>query len=142
MDKQLIITLIQVIIVLSVVVIITLLIRLDSTIKLEKRIAKYSVRYDKEKNDSSILDIVWDRYIKFVKKQRKKIRKIFPTLTKMYDKYSVGSEYKAEDFLTHKFIISLIFITLTIIAMGIQGQIVTIAQIIFSLVVGFYILDI
>lgn len=140
MDKRLIIALIQVILIFAFIAIITLFIRINNAYKLEKRIAKYSVRY--KNNDLALVDKVFRKYLLFVKGQRKKIRKLFPTLTKMYDKYSVGSVYKAEDYITHKLFISLVFIILTIISMSIQGKFVTLLQIIISLLIGFYILDI
>ena len=142
MDKRLIIVLLQIVIILALVVVITLFLRLNNAFKLEKRIARYSIRYDKEKNNLSLLDRIWHRYIIFVKKQRKKIRKLMPWLTSKYDKYSVGSEYKAEDFITHKLVISLLFLLLTIISLSIQGQFITMFQVVFSLLVGFYVLDI
>ena len=142
MDKRLIIALIQAAIVFAVVIIITLFLRLNNAFKLEKRIAKYSVRYDKENDSESLLDRIWHKYINFVKKQRKKIRKLLPWLTSKYDKYSVGSENKAEDFITHKIVISLLFLLLTIISVTIQGKFITMIQMIFSLLVGFYLLDI
>ena len=142
MDKSLIIILIQIVLVFTFVILITLLIRLDNAVKLEKRIARYSVRFNDDGNQLSMVEKLWKNYIKFVKKQRKKIRKMFPTLTIRYDKYSVGSEHKAEDFITHKLVISLIFIILTIIATAVQGKMVTIFQLLVSLVIGFYILDI
>ena len=142
MDKRLIIALVQIIIVFAIVIIITLFLRLNNAFKLEKRIAKYSVRYDKGKDNVSLLDRFWHSYIAFVKKQRKKIRKLLPWLTNKYEKYSVGSEYKAEDFITHKLVISLLFLLLTIISVSIQGKLITMLQIIFSLVVGFCLLDI
>ena len=142
MNKEIIIILIQIVIVFSIVTIITFLIRMDQAIKLEKRIAKYSVKNIKENNNNSLLERIWLRYIKFVKKQRKKIKKMLPTLTKRYDKYSVGSKYKAEDYITHKLVISLIFTLLTIVAMSLQGKLVTVLQLIVSLIGGFYILDI
>ncbi len=142
MDKRLIIVLMQIAIVFTLVIIITLFLRLNNAFKLEKRIAKYSVRYDKEKNNVSLLDRIWHKYIVFVKKQRKKIRKLLPWFTSKYDKYSVGSEYKAEDFITHKIVISLLFLLLTIISVNIQGKFITMLQVAFSLLIGFYILDI
>ena len=142
MDKKLIIILVQIVLIFALIIIITLFLRLNNAFKLEKRIAKYSVRYDKNKDNISLIDKVWDKYILFVKKQRKKIHKLLPGLTKRYDKYSVGSEYRAEDFITHKIVICLLFLLLTIISVSIQGKFITMLQIVFSLVVGFYILDI
>ncbi len=142
MDKRLFIISIQIVLVLVLVAIITMFIRLNNAVKLEKRIARYSIRGNPNNENSSVFDRVWNRYLLFVKNQRKKIRKLFPTLTRIYDKYSVGSEYKTEDLITHKLIISFIFVILTIIAMSIQGRLVTMAQLLFSLIIGFYTLDI
>lgn len=142
MDKQVLIALVQVLLVFAVIIIITLFLRLDNAFKLEKRIARYSVRYTKEEANASVFDRVWGNYLTFVKKQRKKIRKIFPTLVKRYDKYSVGTIYKTEDYITHKLVISMFFVILTIISQTIQGKFITLMQLLFSMIIGFYILDI
>ena len=141
MDKRLIIVIIQVILILALVAIITFFIRVNNAYKLEKRIAKYSVRFSKNK-EISWYDKLLREYLLFVKSQRKKIRKLFPALTKIYDKCSVGSEHRAEDYITHKLFISLLFVALTVVSMSIQGKFVTLVQIILSLIIGFYILDI
>lgn len=142
MDKQILIALIQILLIFSVVIIITLFLRLNNAFKLEKRIARYSVRYTKEEANASVFDRVWGNYLTFVKKQRKKIRKIFPTLVKRYDKYSVGTIYKTEDYITHKLVISILFVLLTIISQAIQERFITLIQLLFSMIIGFYILDI
>lgn len=142
MDKRLLIVLVQVVLIFTLIIIITLFLRLNNAFKLEKRIAKYSVKYNKDDSNLALVDRIWYRYVLFVKRQRKKIRKMLPALTRMYDKYSVGSEYHAEDYITHKLVISLIFVILTIVGMAIQGKFVTIMQIIISMIIGFYVLDI
>lgn len=142
MDKSLIIILIQAILIVAFIIVITLLIKLNNAVRLEKRIAKYSVRYSRENDALSLFDKAWDRYIVFVKNQRKKINKLFPNLVKIYNKYSVGSNQKPVDYITHKLVISIIFILLTIIAMSIQGKLVSLLQLSISLVIGFYVLDI
>ena len=142
MDKQWLIVIIQIILVLLLVAIITFFIRLSNAIKLEKRIAKYSVRHEKNSDDLALVDKIWARYIKFVKKQRKKIKKMAPNLTRRYDKYIMDTNSKPEDYVTHKIVISLLFVALTIIAMSLQGQFVSLIQIFFSLIIGFYLLDI
>lgn len=142
MDKQLIVALVQVLLVFLVIIIITFFIRLNNAFKLEKRIARYSVRYNKNSTNVSVFDKFWNQYLSFVKKQRKKIRRLFPSLIKRYDKYSVGTIYKTEDFITHKLVISILFIILTIISQAIQGRFITLFQLFFSMIVGFYILDI
>ena len=142
MDKSLIIAVIQIVLIIAFVFAIAELIRFNNAVKLEKRISRYSVRYSNQDTDASLFDRTLKRYMLFVKLQRKKVNKLFPTLVKQYDKYSVGSNQKAVDYITHKLVISILFVLLTIIAMSIQGKLVTLFQILVSLVIGFYILDI
>ena len=142
MDKRFLIVLVQIILVLLLIIVITFFLRLNMAIKLEKRVAKYSVRYTKPGSNLALVDRIWDKYIVFVKKQRKKIHKMLPMLSSMYEKYSVGSLYHAEDYITHKLVLSLIFVILTIGGMAIQGKFVTTLQIFFSIIIGFYVLDI
>lgn len=141
MDKKLVVAIVQVIIVLILVTVITLFIRLNSAVKLEKRISKYSVRYKNNKVNLSIFEKIWRGYLKFVKMQRRKIRGLFPTLIKRYDKYVTLGDMKSVDYVTHKFVIAILFILLTIMALSIQGKFITLFQLIFSFVLGFYILD-
>ncbi len=142
MDKSLIIAVIQIVLIVAFVFAIAQLVRFNNAVKLEKRISRYSVRYNNQDADLSLFDKTLKKYMLFVKIQRKKINKMFPTLVKQYDKYSVGSNQKAVDYITHKLVISILFGLLTIIAMSIQGKLVTLLQILVSLVIGFYILDI
>lgn len=142
MDKSLIVILIQIVLVFSLVAIITFFIRLNDTIKLEKRISRYSIRGNKNRYDKSYYDIVFDGYKNFVKKQRKKINKLFPTLVRKYDKYVTDGEVRAVDYVTHKIVISFLFVILTIVTMVIQGSFITTLQFFASIIFGFYILDI
>ncbi len=142
MDKRFLIVLVQIVLIFALIIIITLFLRLNNAIKLEKRIAKYSVKYNKPGSNLALVDKIWERYILFVKKQRKKIRKMLPMFTNMYEKYSVGSLYHAEDYITHKLVISVIFVILTIGGMAIQGRFVTVIQLVISMIIGFYVLDI
>lgn len=142
MDKSLLIIAIQVVSIFAVIAIITVFIRVNNAIKLEKRIARYSVRHNREIDYLSFFDNLLMRYLKFVKNQRKKVKKLFPTLVKKYDKYAVVGDYKAVDYVTHKLVISILFVLLSIMAIGIQGRIISLFQIILSLMIGFYALDI
>ena len=142
MDKRFLIVLVQIVLIFALIIIITLFLRLNNAIKLEKRIAKYSVKYNKPGSNLALVDKIWERYILFVKKQRKKIRKMLPMFTNMYEKYSVGSLYHAEDYITHKLVISVIFVILTIGGMAIQGRFVIVIQLVISMIIGFYVLDI
>lgn len=142
MDKSLIIIIVQVVLVFSIITIITLFIRMNETIKLEKRISKYSIKSFRDKYDKSYYDIFLDSYKLFVKHQRKKIIKLFPTLVRKYDKYVTDGEVRAADYVTHKIVISFLFVILTVIATVIQGKFITLVQFFCSMILGFYILDI
>jgi len=141
-EKSLIIIVIQVVLVFVLIAIITFFIRLNDTIKLEKRIAKYSIKGSRNRYDKSYYDKVLDGYKLFVKKQRKKINKLFPSLVRRYDKYVTDGEVRATDYVTHKLVISFLFVILTIVAMTIQGKLITLFQLFVSLILGFYLLDI
>ena len=111
-------------------------------IKLEKRISKYSVRYNGGETELSAFDKVKKGYLNFVKSQRKKIKQMFPTLVSKYDKYSLGSNQKSVDYITHKLVISIMSVLFMILAMSIQGMVPNLFQIVLTMIVGFFILDI
>ena len=142
MNNSLIVIVVQIVLVFSLVAIITFFIKLNDTIKMEKRVAKYSIKGSRNGVDKYYYDKIYDSYKLFVKKQRKKINKLFPNLVRKYDKYVTDGEIRATDFVTHKLVISMLFIILTIIAMAIQNKFITVIQFLISLVLGFYILDI
>ena len=143
MDKSLIVIIIQVVLIFALIAIITFFIRLNDTIKLEKRISKYSIRDGKKnKYDKSYYDRAFDGYKLFVKKQRKKINKLFPKLVRRYDKYVTDGEVRATDYVTHKLVISMLFILLMMVAAAIQGRFITLLEFFIGLILGFYLLDI
>ena len=67
---------------------------------------------------------------------------LFPKLGKKYDRYVTDDVTRGIDFITHKFVICIVFVLLVIFASAIQGKLINIYQIIFSLLFGFFILDI
>lgn len=142
MDKRLIIILIQILLVFTVIMLITLFIRVNNAMKLEKRIARYSVKYDPFRKNISVFERIWTKYLWFVKRQRKNIRKLLPTLVKRYDKYVLYEDVKAVDYVTHKFVIGFIFVLLTIIAMTLRGKMTSLLQMAISFLIGFMVLDI
>lgn len=142
MENSLIIIVIQIVLVFTVITIITLFIRMNDTIKLEKRISRYTIKESRDKYDKSYYDKFFDKYKSFVKGQRKKIAKLFPNLVRKYDKYVTDGEVRAADYVTHKIVISFIFVILTIVAMVIQGKLITLFQLFCNMILGFYILDI
>ena len=142
MENSLIVIVIQIVLIFSLIGVIAFFVRLNDTIKIEKRVARYSVKGNRSKFDKSYYDIVFDGYYSFVKLQRKKISRLFPRLVRRYDKYVTDGEVRAADYVTHKIMLSFLFILLTIIATVIQGKFITLVQFLVSLVLGFYILDI
>ena len=141
MENSLIIIIIQIVIVFSIVGIVTFFIRINDTIRMEKRISKYTIKGN-NMNELSYYDRIQYRYKSFVKKQRRKINKLFPNLVRKYDKYVTDGDVRAVDYITHKLVLSVLFVMLTVVAMVIQGRFITTIQFIISLVLGFYILDI
>jgi len=141
-DKSLLIILIQVVLIFSFISIITIFLRFNNAVKLEKRIAKYSVKYNKNIFDLSFFDKFFQKYLFFVKKQRKKVKKLFPSLVKKYDKYAIVGDFKAVDYVIHKIVISMLFGLLALITIGLQGKLVSIFQLLFSMLFGFYVIDI
>ena len=79
-DIKLLIVFIQIMLAFLLIAIITVLLRVNSAFKLEKRISRYSVRYSDSNSNVSIFDKVLSRNKLLVKRQRKNMRKIFPTL--------------------------------------------------------------
>ena len=142
MENSLIIILIQIILIFLLIAIITFFIMLNDTIKIEKRIARYTIRGSRTKFDKSYYDMVYDSYKYFVKRQRRKINKLFPKLVRRYDKYVTDGEVRAVDYVTHKIVISYLFVILTIITNVLHSKFITLTQFLLSLVFGFYILDI
>ena len=140
MKNKFIVIIIQLIVVFTIITIITLFLRYNNAIKLEKRVAKYSVRNTK-KYDISFFDKVKRKYIKFIIKQRPKIKKLFPSVIKRYNKYIFNEKVKAEDYIIYKFSISLIFLVLAITIKALNGKIVSLFQLLVSFFIGFYIFD-
>ena len=109
MNKVMLIILIQVIAIFVMITIVTFFIMLNNAIKLEKRITKYSIKNSKKLTNISIFDNWWNRYIIFVRNQRTKMGKLFPSISKRYDKYVTDGETKAVDYITHQIVIALLF---------------------------------
>ncbi len=142
MDKALLIILIQIVLIFGIITIITFLVMINRSIKLEKRITKYSIKRTSKYLNNSVDDVYFSKYLTFVKKQRKKMNKLFPTMSKRYDKYVTDGGVKAVDYVTHKFVICGIFTILVIATFAIRGKLVSMFGLFISMGVGFYILDV
>jgi len=141
-NKVLLIILFQIISIMIIVTIITFLLMLNSSIKLERRITKYSVKYSNNRRKSSFFDYWWNKYINFVKLQRGKMNNLFPSMSKRYDKFVTDGEVRAIDYVTHKMVICLCFDLFLIVAFAIDGSLITFFQLFIGSIFGFYLLDI
>lgn len=142
MDKSLLIIVIHIVLIFTIITVITMFIRYNNAFKLDKRISSYSIKYQKDIYNMTLYDRLWNKYISFVKSKRRRVQKLFPIMVKRYDKYSVGSKYKAEDYLVHKFVISIIFTLLATITLSIQGRLIDLLELLINFIIGFYLLDI
>ena len=116
------------------------LFKLHKVIKLERRIGRYSLKIDKQE-DQSYFELLWDKYQKFTKKYNKNERLI--KYSKNYEKYiSVGEGPNAVQFIINKLVIAIMFVILVIISYAIQGKLVGFFGLIFSFTLGYYIYDI
>ena len=116
------------------------LFKFHKVIKLERRIGRYSLKIDKQE-DQSYFELLWDKYQKFTKKYNKNERLI--KYSKNYEKYiSVGEGPNAVQFIINKLVIAIMFVILVIISYAIQGKLVGFFGLIFSFTLGYYIYDI
>ena len=120
--------------------IIILLFKLHKTIKLEKRISRYSLKVGEE-DDISYFDKLESKYLKLVKKCKNNKRLVKYSIP--YEKYTnVGEGIGAIGFIINKLIIAISFVILVIVSYAIQGKIISIIGFILSFIIGYYIYDI
>lgn len=115
------------------------------SMKLEKRIVKYSV--EPLKCDSTALfDDYWNFYYRQVKKISKVLTKseLAVKYSKHYNKYVgvLNKNYDSLDFISSKILVAIIFILIAIFSKTIQYELLSIYEISFPLLVGFFIPDI
>ena len=134
------IILIRILISIIVLCIIILLFKLHKTIKLEKRISRYSLKVGIEE-DTSYFDKLEARYLKLVKKCKN--NKQLVKYSASYEKYAnVGEGVGAIGFIINKLIMAISFIILVIVSYAIQGKIISFIGFILSFTIGYYIYDI
>lgn len=137
---------IQTIIMLILVAIIFYLIIYNKSLKLEKRISKYSI--DSIRDDSvSLFDLLSKRYNYLVKALTKVLKKsVFLTkYSKRYSKYITYDEKKdicAMDYISNKFYLSLLFMFIGFISRVIVGTFPTFYSLVIYGLIGFFVLDI
>lgn len=138
--------LVQMFLITGLAVIAFLLLKLQKTLRKEKRLTKFSVSAITDKPISFFdkLELVYIKIIKGISKILNK-SKLFVKLSKKYDIYVDQTKIIREDsmdFISHKLLIAFITIGVTILSDILRVQPITILQILFSVIVGFYIPDI
>jgi len=133
-------TLIRILLGLIAISIIILLFKLHKAIKLERRIARYSLKMETQE-ELSYFDNLGYKYQKFIKKCKK--NKKLLKYSKNYEKYvQVGEEVSAIQFIINKLIIASCFIILIITSYAIQGKIISFFGFVLSFIIGYYAYDI
>ena len=137
---------IQTLIMILLAFIIFYLIIYNKALKIEKRISNYSL--DSIKDISvSLFDLIHIKYKKLVKLFTKTLKKS-TVLKKYQEKYSKYISYDqmkdicAMDYVSNKFIISIIFILIALFARIIEGIAPRILDVLISGLIGFFVLDI
>lgn len=137
---------IQTIIMVILAFIIFYLIIYNKALKIEKRIAKYSI--DSIKNKSvSLFDLLHNEYSKIIHKLSSFLKKsiVIKKYSLKYNKYISYDETKdisAIDFVSNKFIISLLFVLIISFARIIEGSMPSLFDILVFGLLGFFLLDI
>ncbi|MBQ8681939.1 MAG: type II secretion system F family protein [Bacilli bacterium] len=132
--------LIRILLALGTLIIIMMLFKLHKAINSERRIARYSLKLD-TLEELSYFDKLLEKYHQLVKKcqNNKRLMKY----SKSYEKYTkVGDNLGAIQFVINKLIVAFLFVILIIISNTIQGKIISLFGLIFSLIIGYYIYDI
>lgn len=134
------IILIRILISIIVLNIIILLFKLHKTIKLERRISRYSLKVGEE-SDISYFDKLEAKYLKLVNKYKNNKRLVKYSIP--YEKYAnIGEGVGSIGFIINKLIMAIAFVILVIVSYAIQGKIISFIGFIFSFIIGYYIYDI
>lgn len=137
---------IQTIVMIILAFIIFYLIIYNKTLKIERRISKYSIESIKN-NEVSLFDLLYDYYFKLLSKISKSLKKsaVMVKYSSRYNKYISYDNVKdisAMDFISNKFLICLFFIFIILFARIIEGVIPNFIDVLISGLLGFFLLDI
>lgn len=137
---------IQTIIMLVLAFIIFYLIIYNKSLKIERRISKYSIESIKKK-EVSFFDLLYGQYHKLVHKISKALKKssVITKYSLKYNKYISYDNEKdivAMDFVSNKLLICLLFIVIISFARIIEGVIPSLIDVSISGLLGFFLLDI
>ncbi len=137
---------IQTIIMVILAFIIFYLIIYNNSLKLERRISKYSI--DSIKDDTvSLFDYIYNKYLKLVAKVTRLLKKsaVLSKYSLRYNKYITYENDKntcAMDYVTNKFFIAFVFVFIIFLARIIEGVFPSFIDIIISFLLGFFVIDI
>lgn len=137
---------IQTIIMVILAIIIFYLIIYNNSLKLEKRISKYSIDSIKD-NSISLFDLLYNEYSKMVGRMTKILKKS-AVLNKYASKYNKYITYENDkntismDFVSNKIFICLLFVFIIFFARIIEGTFPSFLDIMISSVLGFFAIDI
>lgn len=137
---------IQTIIMILLAFIIFYLIMYNKSLKLERRISKYTVDSIND-NSISFFDLLSIKYMKIVNILTKYLKKSklmvkYATRYNHYISYDNMKDMCAMDFVSNKFIICLVFIFIIFMARIIEGTFLSLVDILTSGILGFFLIDI
>jgi len=137
---------IQTIIMVILAFVIFYLIIYNNTLKLEKRISKYSIDSIKDEQ-VSLFDLLHNEYLKMVSKLSKILKKStfmvkYASKYNKYITYENGKNTSAIDYVSNKIYICLLFVFIIFFARVIEGKFPGLLDISVSLLLGFFLLDI
>ena len=135
---------IRLILVAIIVIVIDFLIKLNKAIKIERRVARYSIDSIME-YDNNLGDSIKNRYNHFLKRIRNifKENSILKRQASKYDKYIMaGDTINVIDFIIIKLLIGICFVVLVIVSLAIRGSVISFIGMVISFIVGYYIYDV
>ena len=137
---------VQMFIIFILFIISLIILRYRKSMRLEQRIAKYSVEPIKDES-LSLIDEIINKYFKNTKKIGLYLKKsVFLTkYSKKYEKFTAmypGSNLDGIDFITLKLLVSIIFLIVAIFSKTIQYQLLSMYEVCFPVIIGFFVPDI
>ena len=137
---------VQTVVMILLAIVIFYLIIYNNSLKLEKRIAKYSISSIKD-DSISFFDLLANKYKKMVAKLTKVLKKSvflkkYSLKFNKYITYENDKDVCAMDYVSNKFYISIAFILIITFARIIEGTFPSILDIMVSALLGFFLIDI
>lgn len=137
---------VQTVVMILLAIVIFYLIIYNNSLKLEKRIAKYSISSIKD-DSISFFDLLANEYKKMVAKLTKALKKSvflkkYSLKFNKYITYENDKDVCAMDYVSNKFYISIAFILIITFARIIEGKFPSILDIMVSALLGFFLIDI